>query len=92
MMLDPEQEKTVKDWHALYVKKCPLCESPEYFIEAVVGMPDIGPNGPDLTKGFTVIPIICRGCGYTILVAAAGLQFIRPLKLPTRIPGGTEHE
>jgi hypothetical protein len=90
MPLDPDQRRAVLDWCDLYLKGCPVCQCHDYVCECVVAMPDLGPDGPSATRGLPVVPIVCRSCGYTVLVSATAMKLVpgmRPTVKVPRVPG-----
>jgi hypothetical protein len=85
MALDQDQQRAVIDWYNLHVKKCPICSFEGILIESVNVMPEVGPSGPIQGWGFGAVPIVCKSCGYTILVSATALKFVPASQPPTRI-------
>lgn len=83
MALDEEQRREIVEWYELYVKKCPLCDCEEYLLEAMVGMPELLASGPNPKGGLPVVPIVCKNCGYTILISATAMKFYKPMRPPT---------
>jgi predicted nucleic-acid-binding Zn-ribbon protein len=84
MALTPDEERSVSEWYSLHMKACPLCGCKDILIETIVAMPELLLEGVGL-RSFPAVPIVCRSCGYTILVAATALKFRPPDKNPTRI-------
>src|SRR5262249_8487561 len=80
MSLDRDAQQAVIDWYNLYVKACPLCSSSEFMIEAAAIMQtfDLNLKLPVEGQGVPVVPIVCKNCGYVVLVSAIALKFLPP--------------
>src|SRR5262249_52644175 len=86
MPLDPKQRRAVVEWCDLYLMGCPVCQCRDYVFECVVAMPEVGPAGLSATRGVPVVPIVCRSCGYTILVSAAAMKLVPGMRPTVKAP------
>jgi hypothetical protein len=88
MPLDPNQRRAVIEWCDLYLRDCPVCQCRDYVFECVVAMPEVGPAEPPEIRGIPVVPIVCRSCGYTILVSATAMRLAPGMQPTARILRG----
>lgn len=70
-----ESEKIVLDWLHENYKQCAVCGDNQFSVDAVVAMPVINEKAAiDLKTSFNCVPIVCRSCGYTIIVSATAIR------------------
>jgi hypothetical protein len=70
------------EWYKLNVKSCPICSESWPMPTDTVAMLSETSEGVDLKHGVKVIPIICKCCGYAMLVSTTSLK----PKTPTNPP------
>jgi hypothetical protein len=73
--------KVVEDWKSLHLKKCPLCECEVFAWENIFILPEYtNPGSVQRPRAFSVLPLVCKSCGYTVLVSAVALKLTPPSK------------
>lgn len=81
MASQQEVQDAMVEWKRLHLPSCPVCSCKDSIVsEVICAMPAL-----EKDQLFPVVPIVCRGCGYTVFVSAAALKLVQPIDQPRRI-------